>query len=366
MTGVLATLRSESWPVVLAGIDAAANWLEGANPGDERAGELVAAVTALSTHAKWEIRRGVATIASQHPLAAFDSAIASLIADENARVRKAAEGAIVRRRDGSHTSLFGQQHQKRLDAVLDAVEGRYGTRARDGVRRAAEEIANTFARELYHEVVKLLSPLSLSAERLIDELQHDVPNRSELAEHATRIGQLVDRVRSVMSAMRQYAHVPALEFSEENVSEMVREAADVVLVRGGSTARLEIQVGGEEVLVEVDRSRFLQAITNVISNAVEAYQGLHDRKAVEVSSASSAGTVRISVRDYGCGMSPESVKDARELFVTGKPGGTGFGLPLAIKIIEEEHGGRVELDSQKGLGTEVRILLPARQSQRLH
>jgi signal transduction histidine kinase len=57
-------------------------------------------------------------------------------------------------------------------------------------------------------------------------------------------------------------------------------------------------------------------------------------------------------------MSEEVLTDASVLFATSKPDGTGFGLPLAIKIIESELGGRLSLESIKGQGTVVRVVIP--------
>ncbi len=58
-------------------------------------------------------------------------------------------------------------------------------------------------------------------------------------------------------------------------------------------------------------------------------------------------------------MSEESQRDALTLFATSKPNGTGFGLPLAVKIVESEHGGRLTIESARGRGTLVRIVIPA-------
>jgi len=60
-------------------------------------------------------------------------------------------------------------------------------------------------------------------------------------------------------------------------------------------------------------------------------------------------------------MSAEAQRDALTLFATSKPNGTGFGLPLAAKIAESEHGGRLSIDSVKGRGTTVRIIIPKRE-----
>ena len=64
-------------------------------------------------------------------------------------------------------------------------------------------------------------------------------------------------------------------------------------------------------------------------------------------------------------MSDEVLADATVLFSTSKPGGTGFGLPLAVKIIESEHDGRLSLESRKGYGTTARVIIPVhRQRER--
>ena len=81
-------------------------------------------------------------------------------------------------------------------------------------------------------------------------------------------------------------------------------------------------------------------------------------KPIEVMADVQEGLVTITVEDSGCGMSAESQRDALTLFATSKPNGTGFGLPLAAKIVESEHGGRLNIDSRKGRGTIVRIALP--------
>jgi signal transduction histidine kinase len=105
----------------------------------------------------------------------------------------------------------------------------------------------------------------------------------------------------------------------------------------------------------------VQALTNVLLNAVEAYRGVDSLKPINVRADLQEGLISISVEDSGCGMSAEVQRDALTLFATSKPNGTGFGLPLAVKIIESEHGGRLSVESVKGRGTIVRIIIPKHQ-----
>ena len=294
-----------------------------------------------------------------HP--AFENVLAKLAVDHNARVRQAAEQAALRRRDSRHASSLGKQHQERINSTLDDIEARFGSKGRDAVKRAAEQIANTFARELYHEVIRLPSPLAVSAERLRTHLVGTESFTRALAEDAERIGRRVGQIRAVLDAMRAYTAQPVLCFQSEGLREVIREAASVALeneIDGHRCPPIEIKVS-PDLVVDLARARFVQALTNVLVNAVESYRDMEHLKPIEVMTVVQGGVVTITIEDSGCGMSAEGQRDALILFATSKPNGTGFGLPLAVKIVESEPGGRLNIDSVKGRGTVVRITIPA-------
>ena len=163
---LLTALDADDWSVVLQAVSVADNSIRGAIVGDPRGDEIVSRLVGLASHAKWEVRREVANAAAHVPHSAFETVLAKLVLDQNTRVRQAAEHAALRRRDSRHASTLGKQHEDRINSTLDDIEARFGSKGRDAVKRAAEQIANTFARELYHEVIRLLSPLAASAERL--------------------------------------------------------------------------------------------------------------------------------------------------------------------------------------------------------
>ena len=158
--------------------------------------------------------------------------------------------------------------------------------------------------------------------------------------------------------MRAYTEQPALRFRREGIREIVAESAGLVLRRdtGRRDPAIDVRVPADIAAV-VARPRLVQALTNVLENAIESYEGLDIGKPILVRAERLEGLVVILVEDRGCGMSTETKADAVKLFATNKARGTGFGLPLAVKIVESEHGGRVELDSQQGRGTIVRLTL---------
>lgn len=359
---MLQDLGSSEWGSALRAVGNADAWIQAAAPGDLRVDKLVALIAELAGHQKWEIRRAVALSAGRAPHDGFEAAVSKLATDENGRVRQAAAYAVLRRRDWRYASTLGKEHEQRINAVLDDIEGRHGLRGRQAARRVGEEIANTFARELYHEVIKLLSPLAMTADRLKVKIADNAVPRSDIAIEATRVDAQINRLRSVLDAMRAFTNLPKLTFSGESLLSVVREAGDIAVGRLSASRYPAIQVSIDPALaIEIDRTRMVQAFTNVLVNAVEAYEGLSTLTPVVVRAEVRDGTAFISIRDHGCGMSTEAVSDARGLFVTSKANGTGFGLPLAIKIIETEHCGRLTLVSESGSGTEVLVALPLHQ-----
>lgn len=354
-------LSAHDWSVTLQAVTAAERALRDTIVGDAHADPIVQKLATLASHPKWEVRRAVANAAARVPHPAFEAPLAKLALDDNNRVRLAAEQAALRRRDSRHASTLGKQHQDRINSILDDIAARFGTKGRDAVRRAADEIANIFARELYHEAIKLMSPLAFSAETLRSQLLEGRVPVEALVDEAARMGRRVEQVRNILDAMRAYTAQPPLSYKPEVLRDVIQEAATVAIESDSTRSRrpaIEIDIA-TTLVVCVARGRLVQALTNVLVNAIEAYGDGESPKPIEVKAHLQQGIVGIAVKDSGCGMSEETQRDALTLFATSKPNGTGFGLPLAVKIIESEHGGRLTLESVKGRGTLVRITIPA-------
>lgn len=357
---LLAALEAPDWSVALQAVGAADVRIRGSIIGDPEVEEIVTKLSALASHNKWEVRRAVANAAAHTPHPQFERVLAKLALDDNSRVRQAADQAALRRRDSRHASTLGKQHEDRINSILDDIEVRFGARGRDAVKRAAEQIANTFARELYHEVIKLLSPLATSADRLQVHLSAPDAPAGALADEAERIGRRVAQLRAVLDAMRAYTAQPALEIKTEVLREVIQESISVATEGDGDKSRVpSIQVSiPSNIVADISRARMVQALTNVLLNAIESYRDIESLGPIRVSADVQGTLVTITLEDSGCGMSAEAQRDALTLFATSKPNGTGFGLPLAAKIVESEHGGRLSIESVKGRGTTVRMIIP--------
>jgi signal transduction histidine kinase len=103
-------------------------------------------------------------------------------------------------------------------------------------------------------------------------------------------------------------------------------------------------------------SRINQIFINLVTNAVQAMDG---KGTLTITTRAREGWVDIEVCDTGCGIAPEHLDKIMDPFFTTKPVGQGTGLGLSIvRRIVDEHGGRITVDSQVGVGTSITISLP--------
>ena len=111
--------------------------------------------------------------------------------------------------------------------------------------------------------------------------------------------------------------------------------------------------------VQVDPMRLEQALTELVSNALDAMPegGRLDVATRAEPGAGGAGGVVVEVTDSGRGIAPEILPNLCEPFFTTRPEGTGLGLAIAKRYVEEA-GGRLDITSALGRGTTVRIWLP--------
>jgi two-component system sensor histidine kinase PilS (NtrC family) len=112
-----------------------------------------------------------------------------------------------------------------------------------------------------------------------------------------------------------------------------------------------------------NRDKLKQALMNIVINA---YQAMNDSATaeIEVTTLDRENSVVLKIRDHGCGIDEVGLRRIFEPFHTTKPKGTGLGLAVTHKIIEN-HGGRVFVESTKGVGTEFTLEFPARTGQRV-
>ncbi|MFT3885674.1 MAG: 7TM diverse intracellular signaling domain-containing protein [Flavobacteriales bacterium] len=174
------------------------------------------------------------------------------------------------------------------------------------------------------------------------------------------------RTSAIVRGLRTFSRLDEDDLKPADINEGLRST----LVLLGSQLRGQVKVElelGQLPRVECYPGKLNQVFMNMINNAAHAAKEQHGDNGgtVTVTSAMDDDTVTITIRDNGVGMDEATLRRVFEPFFTTKDvgEGTGLGLSIAHSIIEK-HGGRIEVDSAPGQGTEFRILLPVDLQQR--
>jgi signal transduction histidine kinase len=165
------------------------------------------------------------------------------------------------------------------------------------------------------------------------------------------------RIEGTVRGLVDYARKEPQMPEPLDVADVVSSCLKLV-VPAASDKRVEVvaDVAAGGLGVRADRSQIMQAIINVLVNAVQASPS---GSVVSVRSARVDGRVGIRVGDRGRGIPPELVSRVTDPFFTTRDPGEGTGLGLSIALgIAHAHGGDLEIDSQIGQGTQVTLWFP--------
>jgi len=161
-----------------------------------------------------------------------------------------------------------------------------------------------------------------------------------------------------------YSKQRAPEYVATDLNALCSETCGYVAERAKAN-NVELAVKPDAALdkVEVDPKGIRRCLLNFVGNAVDACAGNGGCVTVEVRGPGADGLVRIQVRDTGCGMPKETIAKLFTVFFSTKGSkGTGLGLPVSQKIVEE-HGGRIDVESEPGKGTTFTLCLPNRRHE---
>jgi len=226
------------------------------------------------------------------------------------------------------------------------------------------------ARRLAHEIKNPLTPIQLSAERLQMKLEDKLMTQDAaiLKKSTDTIVSQVAAMKRMVDDFRDYAKTPPAVLGELDLNVLVAEILHLYLA-GDERDMIHASLAPDLPLIMGDATQLRQVIHNLLQNAQDAVLDRSDnatppridlvteRVSYQSSDGLSRTAVRLSITDNGSGFSPKILARAFEPYVTSKPRGTGLGLPMVKKIIDE-HGGRIDLQNRSDTkGAKILILL---------
>lgn len=223
--------------------------------------------------------------------------------------------------------------------------------------RAQKEAAwGEVAKRLAHEIRNPLTPIQLSAERLAWKLHDklDEQHAQILTRSTDTIVKQVAALKEMVEAFRNYARAPSLSLEKHDLNTLLEE---VLVLYEGSACTFAAKFSNIELFIHADTTAMRQVLHNIFKNAAEAAESDPNPQVNIETALSDDGQAILTVCNNGKSFSKEMLHNAFEPYVTDKPTGTGLGLPVVKKIIEE-HGGRISLSNQADGGACVKIALP--------
>jgi len=251
---------------------------------------------------------------------------------------------------------FDRDDEEFIDALSAqaAVAIDHARMAREMVQHERLSAVGRMASSMIHDFKSPMGTLRLYAETLKLKARDE-----ESRELADEIVHQVDRFLGMAREILDYTRGGGtLDFQDVDLGAMVDSFLHFVekgLERNRVLLASDLRFRG---LVRMDENKMRRVFDNIVSNACDA---MPRGGTLRVSTAGLDGRVRIEFADTGSGMPAEVKRRIGEPFLThGKKHGTGLGMAMVKKVVGE-HGGTIEVESEPGAGTKVRVTLPLKQ-----
>ena len=206
------------------------------------------------------------------------------------------------------------------------------------------------ARRLAHEIKNPLTPIRLAAERLEMRLENKLSEEIDInLLHRTiaTITTQVDALKQMVNDFREYAKIPTAKLSRLSLNAFLEEVAQLY---HEADVPVRLELDNTIPLIEADPAQLRQVLHNLISNSVDATEGdrpqiVIETKHIGTGTAADGSAVLLRISDNGVGFSSAILDKAFEPYITTKETGTGLGLPMVKKILDE-HNASIRLSNK--------------------
>ncbi len=210
--------------------------------------------------------------------------------------------------------------------------------------------------QLAHEIKNPLASIK-SSSQLVETIQQVKPSKKDTIKHTRIINRNVDICNKVIQDLYTYTHETGFEMHTISVNQIHSNLVNYAKERSENnkniTIKNTIHTNGEKF--NIDKFRLMQALKNLINNSFEAIE-----KSGEINIITKIYDIQnmiLTISDTGCGINQKNLSEIFNPFYSTKPTGFGIGLSVVDEIIKK-HGGKINVQSKIGNGTNFSIILP--------
>ncbi len=222
-------------------------------------------------------------------------------------------------------------------------------------RRAIEAekklIWREIARVMAHEIKNPLTPIKLSVERLECKYQQDPESViAVLPDSVNVIKEEIENLQLLVDRFREFASLPEAQPEVYSLAEQLQEVAKPYQ----EMRAIEMQLAADMPVFYGDKMQLKQVFVNLLQNAIQATA---EDGRITIGAAFKTAEFRIFFEDTGRGIAADRQELIFEPYYTSRRKGTGLGLPV-VKRIVENHGGSIEVESEPGKGSRFTVRIP--------
>ncbi len=215
------------------------------------------------------------------------------------------------------------------------------------------------ARKLAHEIKNPLTPIQLSIDRLREKYSKKISDGElDFKNYLETINRQIKDIENLVNEFSNFARMPNPIMKKINVYLVVKRAVD--FIKMSSKNNIELSATDQNIIINGDEEQLYRVFINLIKNSEESFiekrEKKHDFKGkINIEITSNNDYIVIQLRDNGTGIS--DTKKVMTPYFTTKKKGSGLGLPIVSKIINE-HSGELSIINNKKEGISITISLP--------
>lgn len=264
--------------------------------------------------------------------------------------------------DASAASMFVQEDLELLTAIANQTAlALVSSQLYEELRAAQQQLLQseklstigTLAASIAHDVRNVLTPISMVSSRVLSMESLD-PRLKEVFERQ------IQRLRALTQQLLSFSRGDTPTLAEADVNQGVEESVALVQTEARhSDVHIETELSEGLPAVTADLNRLDQVFVNLMINAIQAMETQGGGN-IRIRTYPEDGDIVIRLADTGPGIPPETLEKIFQPFFTTKGAkGNGLGLFSCKRIVEEEHRGRLDVESRPGEGTTFIVRLPA-------